>query len=85
MLDLTFRHSWSDLDCGVMEQPSNHSSPFLQVSPREDLVRFISIHLSNRPHFLWLYCHNEPMKDIRRTQEKLPNHAPEVSDLQAFQ
>ena len=67
MLDLSYRPSWSDLDYGVMEQPSNHLIPFSQVSPREDLVRLIGIHLSNRSHFLFSYQHNKPMKDAGRT------------------
>ena len=85
MLELSFRLSWSDLDYGVMEQPSNHSSPFSQVSPREDLVRLMSLHLSNSSHFLLSYQLNKPTWDVGRTWEKLLNHAPgRYSDLQAF-
>ena len=38
-------------------------------------------YLSSRPHFLWVYCRD---RDVGRTREKLVNHEPKASDLQAF-
>lgn len=74
MFDLSYRPSWSDLDYGVMEQPSNHLIPFSQVSPREDLVRLLSTHLSNGSQLL-LSCQHNKQQDVGRTCEKLVNHA----------
>ena len=45
---------------------------------------YIYIYLSNRPHFLLVYWCNKPTRDVGRTREKLVNHEPQASDLQAF-
>ena len=39
---------------------------------------------SNRPHFLWVYRHDNPFKMLGRTLEKLVNHWPSARDVQAF-
>ena len=41
-------------------------------------------YLSNIPHFLWDYRRNKPTRDVGITREKVVNHEPEASDLQAF-
>ena len=35
-------------------------------------------------HFLLVYWCNKPTRDVGRTREKLVNHEPQASDLQAF-
>ena len=42
-------------------------------------------YLSNRPHFPWVHRRDKPRAgDVGRTREKLVNHEPKTSDLQAF-
>ena len=53
------------------------SAIFLHFFPS---VFFISLfYLSNRPHFLGVYRLNKPLRDVRRTREKLVNHSPDGS------
>ena len=38
---------------------------------------FARIYLSNRPHFLWVYrCDNPVKRNVGRTREKIVNHSP---------
>ena len=39
---------------------------------------------SNRPHFLWVYRRDNPLKILGRTLEQLVNHSPSARDLQAL-
>ena len=41
-------------------------------------------YLSNKPYFRRGYRHNNPMRDVGRTREKLVNHEPQASDLQDY-
>ena len=41
-------------------------------------------YLSNRTLFLCVYQRDKPTRDVARTREKLVNHEPQASDLQAF-
>ena len=42
------------------------------------------VHLSNRPHFLWVYLRDNPRGMLGEHEKKLVNHEPKASDLQAF-
>ena len=44
---------------------------------------FLNAYLCNTPHFVWVYWRKKPTQDVGRTLEKLVNHEPDTSDLQA--
>ena len=44
----------------------------------------IQYYLSNRPHFLWVYRRDNPRGMLGEHENKLVNHEPKASDLQAF-
>ena len=78
-------HTWASSNENYLK------SIFGSVSYCVVILRTISLagqlerrHLSNRPHFLLVYWCNKPTRDVGRTREKLVNHEPQASDLQAF-
>ena len=42
------------------------------------------LYKSNKPHFLRVYRHYKPMRDVGRTEENIGNHMSQVSHLQAL-
>ena len=46
------------------------------------LISFSTVYLSNRPHFLWVYRHDNPRGMLGEHEKDLVNHEPKASDLQ---